>query len=64
MSTKVAPCRSASDRHRPGQDPDDTRAIETKRTALELLLAQSGRENFSEVQWLESEIADTDDDGS
>jgi alkyl sulfatase BDS1-like metallo-beta-lactamase superfamily hydrolase len=38
--------------HSPG-DPD---ALHVKRNALEQLLAGSGRENFSEVQWLEQEI--------
>ena len=38
--------------HSPG-DPDATRV---KHAALEQLLAASGRENFSEVQWLEQEI--------
>ena len=31
-------------------------ALEVKRAALEQLLAASGRENHSEVQWLEQEI--------
>jgi hypothetical protein len=30
-----------------------------KLAALELLLAASGRENFSEVRWLEAEIRET-----
>jgi glyoxylase-like metal-dependent hydrolase (beta-lactamase superfamily II) len=38
--------------HSPG-DPDATRV---KNAALEQLLADSGRENFSEVQWLEQEM--------
>jgi glyoxylase-like metal-dependent hydrolase (beta-lactamase superfamily II) len=38
--------------HAPG-DPD---ALGVKRQALEQLLAASGRENHSEVQWLEQEI--------
>lgn len=36
--------------------PDDPAAWRVKRAALEQLLAASGRENFSEVQWLEQEI--------
>jgi alkyl sulfatase BDS1-like metallo-beta-lactamase superfamily hydrolase len=36
--------------------PTDRDALEVKRTALEQLLAASGRENHSEVQWLEQEI--------
>jgi glyoxylase-like metal-dependent hydrolase (beta-lactamase superfamily II) len=36
--------------------PDDRGALRVKRTALDQLLSASGRENFSEVQWLESEI--------
>jgi glyoxylase-like metal-dependent hydrolase (beta-lactamase superfamily II) len=38
--------------------PTDPLALKIKRRALEQLLAESGRENFSEVQWLESEIAE------
>jgi hypothetical protein len=34
-------------------------ALEVKLGALEQLLAASGRENFSEVRWLEAEIRDT-----
>jgi alkyl sulfatase BDS1-like metallo-beta-lactamase superfamily hydrolase len=36
--------------------PDDTDALNVKRVALDQLLAASGRENHSEVQWLEQEI--------
>jgi glyoxylase-like metal-dependent hydrolase (beta-lactamase superfamily II) len=36
--------------------PDHAGALQVKRGALEQLLAASGRENFSEVQWLEQEI--------
>lgn len=41
--------------------PGDVAARSVKRAALEQLLEASGRENFSEVQWLESEIADVDE---
>jgi glyoxylase-like metal-dependent hydrolase (beta-lactamase superfamily II) len=37
-------------------NPADADALNVKRTALEQLLATSGRENHSEVQWLEQEI--------
>ena len=40
--------------------PTDPAALDVRRGALERLLAASGRENFSEVQWLESEIAETE----
>ena len=36
--------------------PDDAAALRLKRLALESLLESSGRENFSEVQWLEQTI--------
>ena len=36
--------------------PDDAAAWQVNQAAHEQLLAASGRENFSEVQWLESEI--------
>jgi alkyl sulfatase BDS1-like metallo-beta-lactamase superfamily hydrolase len=36
--------------------PDDPAALRVKRLALESLLESSGRENFSEVQWLEQAI--------
>src|SRR5689334_4874995 len=36
--------------------PDDPDALNVKREALQQLLAASGRENHSEVQWLEQEI--------
>jgi alkyl sulfatase BDS1-like metallo-beta-lactamase superfamily hydrolase len=38
-------------------DPESRRAIEVKLAANEAILAQVGRENFSEVRWLESQIA-------
>jgi alkyl sulfatase BDS1-like metallo-beta-lactamase superfamily hydrolase len=41
------------------QSPGDAAALQVKRTALEQLLAASGRENHSEVQWLEQEIKNT-----
>jgi alkyl sulfatase BDS1-like metallo-beta-lactamase superfamily hydrolase len=41
------------------QDPSSHDALEVKLAALEQLLAASGRENFSEVRWLESEIRET-----
>lgn len=37
--------------------PDHGAARDVRRRALQELLDRSGRENFSEVQWLESEIA-------
>ena len=36
--------------------PSDPEALSVKRIAPEHLLAASGRENHSEVQWLEQEI--------
>lgn len=42
-----------------GQDPRDADALRVKLGALEELLERSGRENFSEVRWLEAEIRDT-----
>jgi alkyl sulfatase BDS1-like metallo-beta-lactamase superfamily hydrolase len=46
--------------------PDDPVALRVKHAALEQLLTASGRENFSEVQWLEQEIksATTDWEGA
>jgi len=41
------------------QTPDDPSAQRVKLGALEQLLAASGRENFSEVRWLEAEIRET-----
>ena len=41
------------------QSPGDAPALRVKRAALEQLLAASGRENHSEVQWLEQEIKST-----
>ena len=38
------------------QAPEDGAALQKKRDAVELLLERSGRENFSEVRWLEAEI--------
>ena len=40
------------------QDPRAKDALEVKLGALEQLLTASGRENFSEVRWLEAEIRD------
>ena len=40
--------------------PADRAALLVKRAALDQLLTATGRENFSEVQWLESEIFDVD----
>ena len=37
----------------------DPAALRVKLEAHELLLEDSGRENFSEVRWLEAEIRDT-----
>jgi alkyl sulfatase BDS1-like metallo-beta-lactamase superfamily hydrolase len=42
------------------QEPTDTDALELQLGALEQLLEASGRENFSEVRWLEAEIRDTE----
>jgi hypothetical protein len=41
------------------EDPSAKDALQVKLGALERLLAASGRENFSEVRWLEAEIRDT-----
>jgi glyoxylase-like metal-dependent hydrolase (beta-lactamase superfamily II) len=41
------------------QNPAAQDALRVKLGALEQLLAASGRENFSEVRWLEAEIRDT-----
>jgi hypothetical protein len=41
------------------QEPTNAVALQVKLGALEQLLAASGRENFSEVRWLEAEIRDT-----
>jgi alkyl sulfatase BDS1-like metallo-beta-lactamase superfamily hydrolase len=41
------------------QDAKDAVGLRVKLGALEQLLAASGRENFSEVRWLEAEIRDT-----
>jgi glyoxylase-like metal-dependent hydrolase (beta-lactamase superfamily II) len=40
------------------QAPDDAPALQARVEALEALLERSGRENFSEVRWLEAEIGD------
>jgi alkyl sulfatase BDS1-like metallo-beta-lactamase superfamily hydrolase len=40
------------------QEPTDGAALDVKLGALEQLLERSGRENFSEVRWLEAEIRD------
>ncbi|MCV7035502.1 MBL fold metallo-hydrolase [Mycobacterium heckeshornense] len=45
-----------------GHSPSDLGALRVKRAALEQLLAASGRENFSETQWLEQEIKKTTTD--
>jgi alkyl sulfatase BDS1-like metallo-beta-lactamase superfamily hydrolase len=37
--------------------PDDAAALQIRRRALEWLLENSGRENFSEVQWLEQALS-------
>ncbi len=42
------------------ESPNDALALSEKRTALGLLLERSGRENFSEVRWLEAEIRETE----
>lgn len=39
--------------------PNDHDALHVKLLALQTLLERSGRENFSEVRWLEAEIRDT-----
>jgi len=39
-----------------GKDSSEDASLEVKRAALEQLLAASGRENHSEVQWLEQDI--------
>ena len=44
--------------------PDDADALRVKKDALEQLLAASGRENHSEVQWLESELKSTATEGA
>jgi glyoxylase-like metal-dependent hydrolase (beta-lactamase superfamily II) len=45
------------------QSPKDAAAMRVKRTALEQLLEASGRENHSEVQWLEQEIKSATPEG-
>lgn len=42
------------------QSPRDHEALRVKLGAHELLLERTGRENFSEVRWLEAEIRDTE----
>lgn len=44
------------------QQPDESTAAAAKRSALEQLLERSGGENFSEVTWLETELAAPDGD--
>ena len=39
--------------------PTDCDALSVKRIALQQLLEASGRENHSEVQWLEQELGST-----
>lgn len=46
------------------RSPGDADALGVKKFALEQLLAASGRENYSEVQWLEQEIANTAIEGN
>ncbi|KPM54380.1 beta-lactamase [Frankia sp. R43] len=46
------------------QTPKDTAALNIRLEAHERLLERSGRENFSEVRWLEAEIRDLREDGS
>lgn len=41
------------------QDPADRSALQVKLGAHQLHPERSGRENFSEVRWLEAEISDT-----
>ena len=41
------------------QEPRSRDALQVKVAALEQLLSTSGRENFSEVRWLEAEIRET-----
>ena len=43
--------------------PHDVDALRVKQTALNQLLTASGRENHSEVQWLEQEIKSTATEG-
>lgn len=43
-------------------EPGDAAALQVKLGALEYLLAAGGRENFSEVRWLEAEIRDTSEE--
>ena len=40
------------------QEPDNRTALEIKLGANEMVLEQAGRENFSEVRWLEAQIRD------
>lgn len=42
------------------QSPGDPGALRVRKVALQRLLEDSGRENFSEVQWLERHIKDTE----
>jgi alkyl sulfatase BDS1-like metallo-beta-lactamase superfamily hydrolase len=43
------------------QEPDAAAALQVKGSALKRLLEASGRENFSEVRWLEAEIRGTEE---
>jgi alkyl sulfatase BDS1-like metallo-beta-lactamase superfamily hydrolase len=43
------------------QEPKSAPALQVKLGALRLLLEASGRENFSEVRWLEAEIRETEE---
>jgi alkyl sulfatase BDS1-like metallo-beta-lactamase superfamily hydrolase len=42
------------------RSPGDVSALQVKVGALGILLERTGRENFSEVRWLEAEIRDTE----
>ena len=44
--------------------PEDGDAQQVKQSALNQLLSASGRENHSEVQWLEQEIKSTATEGN
>lgn len=43
------------------QEPDNRGALKAKRDATALVLEQQGRENFSEVRWLEAELRELDE---
>ncbi len=44
--------------------PDDGDALRVKQAALQQLLSASGRQNHSEVQWLEQELKSTGTEGA